>query len=155
MKRLIMMLRDVNFSILLVLMLWLPSKAISYEIYNKLQDYDPKAMRERYDKWVEKYGKTYKDGDEKEHRFGIYVSNVQIINQVNSQNLTYNLTDNQFADITNDEFKATYLGYVSPPSITSYASYDKPYNSSVDWRKKGVLTPIKDQSKCGIFTVFF
>lgn len=38
----------------------------------------------------------YKDKDEQDIPFGIYISNVHLIDQVNSKNLTYKLTDNKF-----------------------------------------------------------
>ncbi|KAF2295049.1 hypothetical protein GH714_031246 [Hevea brasiliensis] len=79
------------------------------------------------------------------------MSNVQFIDYFNSRNLSYKLTDNQFADMGNDEFKSIYLGYTTDgrkkPNL-KYLNYtDLP--TAVDWRKKGAVTPIKDQGKCG------
>lgn len=99
---------------------------------------------------AEKYGKQYKDKDEQDRRFGIYVSNIQLIDQVNSKNLIYKLIDNKFVQLTNGEFKATYL----TTSNFSNAKLDHHANKRVDWRKKCVLHPIKNQGQCGI-TQFF
>lgn len=88
-------------------------------------------------------------------RFGIYQFNVQFIDSINSQNLSFQLVDNRFADMTNEEFRANYLGFRAmalwhPQKKTNF-SYDKSIDlpSSVDWRKKGAVTPIKDQGQCG------
>ncbi|KAM7503362.1 hypothetical protein LguiB_002266 [Lonicera macranthoides] len=121
----------------------------------KTSKYDPKTMMDRYMNWLKQHGKGYQDRDEFQLRFGIYQSNVQFINYVNSQNLTYKLIDNQFADMTNEEFKSIYLGFGGRSNVTAnvnttkneYKLEDLP--SEVDWREKGAVTPIKDQGACG------
>ncbi|XP_051151777.1 ervatamin-B [Andrographis paniculata] len=117
---------------------------------------DTDAMEKRYREWLSRYKRRYNNRDEWNMRFGIYQSNVQFIEFVNSQNLSYVLTDNQFADMTNLEFQSMYMGYgksnrsniimhesVSTTNVTFTAQ------SSVDWRKKGAVTPMKDQGSCG------
>ncbi|KAJ8568017.1 hypothetical protein K7X08_020739 [Anisodus acutangulus] len=67
-------------------------------------------MMKRYQNWLQKYSQKYQDKDEWNMRFGIYQSNVQFIDFFNSLNLSYNLSDNAFADMTNQEFNSKYLG---------------------------------------------
>lgn len=115
--------------------------------------YNPKLMEKRYKNWMILYGKQYKDKNEWEQRFGIYQSNVQFVDYINSQNLTFKLTDNSFADMTNEEFNSIYTGRLT--SITP--EYRGPVNKThhhhlpkeVDWRQHGAVTHIKDQGACG------
>ncbi|KAK6134300.1 hypothetical protein DH2020_031923 [Rehmannia glutinosa] len=114
--------------------------------------FETESMEKRYRDWLKRCGHKYKSRDEWNLRFGIYQSNVEFIEFVNSQNLPYNLTDNQFADMTNLEFRSIYLGYRSHGH--SYKRHDIMFDNStlppsVDWRKKGAVTPIKNQGNCG------
>lgn len=64
----------------------------------------------------------------------------------------YNVAVNQFADLTADEFAAIYNGYMGKSvSINSQNSNpDKcKLPKSIDWRSKGVVTPVKNQGQCG------
>ncbi|KAG9157511.1 hypothetical protein Leryth_010341 [Lithospermum erythrorhizon] len=69
---------------------------------------------------------------------------------------THKLGVNQFADITNEEFRATRNGFkMSSTPRFSRTSFiyenvtDVP--TSMDWREKGAVTPIKDQGQCGCY----
>lgn len=121
-------------------------------VTNASQD-DPIILN-RYQNWVKKYRRKYQNEAEWNMRFGIYQSNIQFIDFFNSLNLSYSLTDNAFADMTNREFNSIYLGYEKPiqeqEDINSVTSYDiSTLPIGVDWRKDGVVTPIKDQKSCG------
>lgn len=117
-------------------------------------NYDPKLMERRYRNWMVSHGKQYKDKNEWELRFGIYQSNVQFIDYINSQNLTFKLTDNSFADMTNEEFNSMYTGRLT--SITPKNNHE-PINKThhhhlpreIDWRNRHAVTHVKDQGTCG------
>ncbi|XP_055823943.1 zingipain-2 [Solanum dulcamara] len=113
---------------------------------------DP-IMHKRYQNWVQKYRRKYQNKAEWNMRFGIYQSNVQFIDFFNSLNLSYNLTDNAFADMTNQEFNSIYLGYKKPSQQQqdiNNVTYDiSKLPISIDWRKNGAVTPVKDQKSCG------
>ena len=75
-------------------------------------------MSARHEKWMAQYGRVYKDAEEKAHRFEIFKANAEYVQSVNrAENQTYWLGLNQFADLTNEEFKASYLGF-KPKSLT-------------------------------------
>lgn len=101
------------------------------------------------------YGKVYRDTAEKEKRFQIFQENVERIDDFNRVNeKSYKLGINQFTDLTNEEFIASRNGFKLHMRATVGASF-KYQNvtavpSTVDWRKNGVVTPVKDQGQCGM-----
>ncbi|KAF3657692.1 Thiol protease [Capsicum annuum] len=112
-------------------------------------------MLKRYKNWLHKHRRNYHNKDEWNMRFGIYQSNVQFIDSFNSVNHSYTVTDNAFADMTNQEFTSTYLGYKQPrQQDVADIDYNVTYYKSklpvsVDWRKNGAVTPVKNQKDCG------
>ena len=114
------------------------------------------AMVERHEQWMSLHGRVYNDDAEKERRFQIFKNNVEFIEAFNKAGkLPYKLGVNQFADLTNEEFVATHNGLKRPFSPKLFTStpfkYENvtPVPATVDWRKKGAVTPIKDQGHCG------
>lgn len=113
------------------------------------------TMAERHEQWMDQYGRVYKDSAEKAMRFKIFKENVEFIESFNSGgSRAYKLGINQFADLTNEEFGASRNGY----KMSSHnKSPETPFRfenvtavpSSVDWRKKGAVTGVKDQGQCG------
>lgn len=114
------------------------------------------STREKHEQWMARYGIVYKDAAEKEHRFKIFQANVELIESFNAGNHKYKLGANQFADLTNEEFRAMYTGFKpSQASSGRMATKSFKYENatavpvSMDWRAKGAVTPIKDQGQCG------
>ncbi|KAL4627061.1 hypothetical protein ACB092_05G140100 [Castanea dentata] len=121
------------------------------------------SMLERHEQWIAMYGRTYEDNAEKERRFGIFKDNVEFIESFNSAgNRSYKVSINAFADRTNEEFRASRNGYKQsfkhrrPASATTPFKYENvtAVPPSIDWRKKGAVTPIKDQGECGCCWAF-
>ena len=52
--------------------------------------------------------------EEKQRRLEVYRKNVELIEEFNSGGHSYTLTDNKFADLTNEEFRAKVLGLGAP-----------------------------------------
>lgn len=111
------------------------------------------SMYERYEEWIARYGRVYKEASEKDARFKIFVKNVEYIESANNANNNrYKLGMNQFADLTNEEFTALrnrFKGHMCSNLATSFRYENVTVPSSIDWRKKGAVTPIKNQGQCG------
>ncbi|KAL4569788.1 hypothetical protein LXL04_025431 [Taraxacum kok-saghyz] len=115
---------------------------------------------ESHDQWMARYGRVYKDADEKEQRSKIFQKNVHYIESSNNlMNKGYKLAVNEFADLTNQEFTSTRNRFKahecssSSPSAFMYENVTS-VPTSMDWRTKGAVTPIKDQGQCGCCWAF-
>ena len=116
-------------------------------------------VKDLYESWLVKYGKNYNGIGEKERRFQVFKDNLRFIDQQNSENRSYKLGLNRFADLTNQEYRSMYLGtrlntnrHRSNRSKSSRYAYRLEGDNlpkSIDWRQKGAVVPVKDQGSCG------
>jgi C1A family cysteine protease len=115
-----------------------------------------------FEAWIKDFSKQYESLDERAHRYAIWVSNLERIAHTNSQKLSYKLRLNQFADLTDDEFRlrvhgttgSCFKGNENIPRIStrnrgSGLPLPNAVPASVDWTTKGVVTPVKNQGDCG------
>jgi len=102
-----------------------------------------------------KYGKQY-DEVEYARRVNIFADNLERINKQNAQQIlaggdpVFGIT--QFADLSQEEFKSMYLNARIPLNDTAPRTVpvlNGPPANDIDWRGRGVLTPVKDQGQCG------
>jgi C1A family cysteine protease len=110
-----------------------------------------------FESWLVHHGKNYNALGEKEKRFQIFKDNLRFIDQENSEERSYKLGLNKFADLTNEEYRSKHLGAKTDPR----RRFSKPKSSryafragdslpeSVDWRKEGAVADVKDQGSCG------
>jgi C1A family cysteine protease len=118
-------------------------------------------VKDIYELWIEEHDKVYNSLVEYEKRFEIFKDNLKFIDEHNSENHTYKVGLTPFADLTNEEFQAMYLGTKSDPmyrlmrskNVSQRYAFKVGDNlpASVDWRTKGAVNPIKNQGKCGEF----
>ncbi|CAA0834911.1 Xylem cysteine proteinase 2 [Striga hermonthica] len=109
-----------------------------------------------FESWIDKHEKKYKSIEEKLHRFEIFKNNLKRIHERNKIVTNYWLGLNEFADLSHEEFKKTYLGLKvdrlpNRDDSTREFKYRDFENvpKSVDWREKGAVTRVKNQGTCG------
>merc|ERR1711881_102439 len=124
------------------------------------------AVPSDWNQFKERFGKTYKSSTEESRRFAIYKENLAFIARHNADHAagkeSYTVGVNQFADLTNAEFRSSHLAeMVEAPGIR--LNYQCPVNfvsdgtpaDSVDWRSTAnpastvAVTSVKDQGSCG------
>ena len=130
-------------NILIVIWVMFPS--------NQNQENDQSlSLSERYKHWKRKYRDIYKDDAEEEKHFQIFKHNVAYIDNFNAAgNKPYKLAINGFADqpteASDDGFKKRKR---EPTTSFKYKNFtDIP--AAIDWRKRGAVTPVKNQRRCG------
>ncbi|KAF7836814.1 thiol protease aleurain-like [Senna tora] len=103
-------------------------------------------------RFAHRYGKRYESVDEMKLRFQIFSDNLKLIRSTNKKGLSYTLGVNLFADWTWEEFKTQRLGAAQNCSATLKGNHkltDDTLPETKDWRKEGIVTPVKDQGSCG------
>ncbi|KAH7672359.1 Actinidain protein [Dioscorea alata] len=108
-----------------------------------------------YEGWLVKHNKSYDDFIEKEKRYEIFKGNLRYIDKHNAGNHTYSLALNVFADLTVEEYRATYLRTLPPRKWKEMENDSYTFNdtisaapASIDWRDWGAINPIRNQGGC-------
>nr|ACG38442.1 cysteine protease 1 precursor [Zea mays] len=124
-----------------------------------LERTEPEA-RTLYELWLAEHGRAYNALGERDRRFRVFWDNLRFVDAHNERAAEhgFRLGMNQFADLTNDEFRAAYLGARIPAARRRGTAVGERYRhgggaeelpESVDWREKGAVAPVKNQGQCG------
>jgi len=109
-----------------------------------------------FDEYAVQFGKTYISPTERQMRAMIFDTNVKAIAAHNADPSNgYHKGINQFTDLTSNEFRQRFLANKKHPRVFSNEQApefhiqlgDLP--TSLDWREKGIITPVKNQASCG------
>ncbi|PON74668.1 Cyseine protease [Trema orientale] len=115
------------------------------------------SLWDLYERW-RSHHTVSRDLKEKQQRFNVFKANVKHVHKVNQMNKPYKLKLNMFADMTNHEFVRSYAGskvghyrmlHGERPATSFKHENTQDLPTSVDWRKKGAVTGIKNQGNCG------
>lgn len=109
-----------------------------------------------YGAWLKQHGKDA-EAHQDAGRFEVFKSNVAFIQKYNADNPTHKLDLNEYADLTWEEFSRTRLGFnkaqyessLKNRASTYFRHSDVSPPTLVDWRDKGVVSPVKNQGACG------
>jgi len=113
------------------------------------------ALTDEFVKFKSEHGKMYGSFEEESHRMEIFKTNLKKIEDHNATpGVTWTMAVNEFADLTEEEFKEKMLGgYIKTPQSGNHPSGVKvnvaDLPESVDWREAGVVTDPKNQGSCG------
>ena len=82
---------------------------------------------------------------------GNYQENIKFINSHNALNTSYEVGVNEFINrnYTNGTYNDTYSHYIPTDHRNINIFSDHKVPKEIDWRKQGVVTPIKNQLTCG------
>ena len=116
-----------------------------------------------FQEWKQKHGKVYMNKKEEEMKLENFKRNVKYIVEKNSKRKSdsdYLVGLTKFADMSNEEFRQVHTSKIKIPfnkrktirmkvaeKETTSFSCDAP--PSMDWRKHGAVTKVKDQGQCG------
>ncbi len=116
-----------------------------YNLYEK--EPTNKYMKE-FINFKTQFNKVHGSQLELEYRLAVFSENMKFAEEHNQQGLSYTLGVNQFADLTFEEFKS---GYLSEPVLNEVFDVegDEPTGKDIDWVKKGIVSPVKNQQMCG------
>jgi len=135
---------------------------VAYNHFRQVQTKDDISdLRGLWATWKLEHGKSYASVAEEEARFKIFLENKALIDAHNAAGHSFFMVLNQFADLTNEEFGATYAnchgkaeGYEGDgdeycPSAKNCPTLPTTNITAVNWTASGAVTPVKNQGQCG------
>jgi len=106
-----------------------------------------------FTKWMSANGKNY-EVEDFFNRYSIFKDNLNFVHQHNSENRSYTVGINSFADLTTKEFKArnTLIPEQIHNSHKITPHHDEQVTApptAVDWRSHNAVSAVRDQGNCG------
>ncbi|KAI6649027.1 Cathepsin L [Oopsacas minuta] len=105
----------------------------------------------KWNDWKYEQNKEYKSKEEELARKIIFIENLLYIDSFNKEDHSFTLGLNQFADLTNSEYREQYLSPIKDSEPRSTNGTLQIFDSiipSIDWRTKGAVGAIKNQYNC-------
>ena len=114
---------------------------------NKLPE---KSLSASFMAFNNRFGKSYASQQEREYRYAIYLDNMRFAAAKNAEQDSFTVGENQYADLTFEEFRNKYLSQeVLPNRVFGTVGAAPAFAGAKDWRQEGKVTPVKNQAACG------
>eukprot|EP01006_Ploeotia_vitrea_P041922 TRINITY_DN66587_c0_g3_i1.p1 TRINITY_DN66587_c0_g3~~TRINITY_DN66587_c0_g3_i1.p1 ORF type:complete len:333 (-),score=173.84 TRINITY_DN66587_c0_g3_i1:195-1193(-) len=104
-------------------------------------------------KFAKQHNKVYSH-DEFFNKFQVFRQNMEMIREHNAAGHSWSMAMNEFGDLTWAQFKKSMCGFqqqnrdfLRAKNVKTLDTSNLP--SSVDWRSKNAVTPVKNQGQCG------
>lgn len=117
-----------------------------------------------WEEWKKTHNRMYETVEEELRRHITWEAHKLYVDEHNKhvEKFGFTLAMNQFADMENTEFRLKYNGLLprDPNAKPDEANYrrvdfkDEDLPTAVDWRSKGLVTPVKNQGHCGACWAF-
>jgi C1A family cysteine protease len=111
---------------------------------------EKQGFLDEYRAYMKKFNKKIATPEELFYRASLYKQFVEEMERHNSDKTkTWKMGINQFSDITEEEFVGTFLGEMTKPVEMIEEPVNAGFQGNVDWRTRGIITPVKNQGQCG------
>jgi len=114
--------------------------------------YTDEEYQTSFANWMQTYNKMYATADF-QSRFSTFKNNMDYVRDWNAAGLSTVLGLNEFADLSNEEYRSIYLGthFDGTERLKNAPDtfIDGPLADTVNWANKGAVTGIKNQGQCG------
>lgn len=128
--------------------------ALCLGIASAVPRFDPSLDAQWY-QWKAKHRRLYGTNEE-EWRRAVWEKNMKMIElhnrEYSQRKHGFTMAMNAFGDMTNEEFRQVMNGFQNQNHRNGKVFREPVFAkipSSVDWRKKGYVTPVKNQGQCG------
>lgn len=131
------------------------SLIITYKPFTFSEEYIEANYEYLFNDFIIENNRNYNE-EEYILRLKIFKDNLHVIRKLHENDDSAEYGINQFSDLTHEEFFNKYLRVIEDkaPTIKSESSVTYSIPTKVDWREKGVVTPIKNQKNCGACWAF-